>query len=125
MVDVLSPRESAKFIADRSQHVQVVAEEMQNAAKTIYNLMKQLAYSKKTWKEHELHPKVMNEETLNWIFVIDCLNFSFWEPKGKPLFKVRYKDKDFTDYEALCALVNRALDVRIEISIYRMEWTGW
>ena len=35
-------------------------------------------YDLKSWKRHALHPKEMNEATVEWIFVADLLNFSFW-----------------------------------------------
>ena len=113
MGEVLPPREAAKYIAERSKNVTICTSEMKKAAQTIHGMMLKADYSKETWKKHDLHPKVMNEETLNWIFVVDCLNFSFWQPKGKPLFKVKYNDQEYEDYEALCAVVNRALKVRI------------
>eukprot|EP00794_Sanderia_malayensis_P006089 gene6089-6792_t len=116
MASRLSPRKSAEFIAGRSKNVFVNMAKMQDASEKICKSMNECCYSKQSWKEHELHPKEMDEKTLDWIFVIDCLNFSFWQPRTEPAFKVNYKDKDYTDYEALCATINRALDEGIQLT---------
>ena len=107
----LSPRASGKFISERSKHAYVVKENVGKAANTLLARMLELKYSEKTWKTHELHPKQLSDATVNWIFVVDCLNFSFWVEKGQEPFMVEFHGKLYDDYEALCALVNRALEV--------------
>jgi len=66
----------------------------------------------------------MNEFSINWIFLIDTLNFSFWSDNElinyslvnntKPIsiekYTVIYNQIPYTGYWALCAAVNRALD---------------
>jgi hypothetical protein len=66
----------------------------------------------------------MNEFSINWIFLIDTLNFSFWSdnelissplPTNQKLtsvekYTVIYHQIPYTGYWALCAAVNRALD---------------
>ncbi len=65
----------------------------------------------------------MNEFSINWIFLVDTLNFSFWSdqelielPANFKLpevekYTVIYKQISYTGYWAMCAAVNRALDV--------------
>ena len=55
----------------------------------------------------------MNEQTLNWIFIVDTLNFSFWQ--DPPTFTVKYKGKNFTGYWSLCAAINRAIEENVPI----------
>jgi Potential Queuosine, Q, salvage protein family len=71
-----------------------------------------------TWSTHELHPKSMSLEAVEWIFLIDLLNFSFFsdETDVKKQFYVTYKDEKYTGYWSLCAAVNRALDEEIPIT---------
>lgn len=64
----------------------------------------------------ELHPKELNEEGVNWIFVIDTLNFCFWSPASDNKWTVTYQGKPYTGYFALCAAVNRALDEGYKIT---------
>lgn len=118
MDPVLPPRESGKFISDKSRHVRVVKNEIGKAAEILIARMSEVKYSEKTWKTHELHPKQITEDTIDWIFVVDCLNFSFWVKKEQEPFKVEYHGKLYSDYEALCAVVNRALEVIFKCTIY-------
>ncbi|XP_065066746.1 queuosine 5'-phosphate N-glycosylase/hydrolase-like [Rhopilema esculentum] len=115
-MDVLSPRESAKFIAARSKHVEVVYDEIQSASEVILKRMTEAKYSMKTWKSHKMHPKAMDDDALQWIFVVDCLNFSFWVYKDKEPYAVEYNGEVYNDYEALCAVVNRALEEDVPIT---------
>ena len=108
---VLSPKESGQFIAKKSKSVQVVEEKIEGAATAILRSMEETKYSVEAWKMHSLHPKEMTEATANWIFVVDCLNFSFWTKKEQEPFMAEFNGKLYSDYEALCAIVNRALEV--------------
>jgi hypothetical protein len=54
---------------------------------------------------------------VQWIFVIDLLNFSFWS-SGTAVqrrFGVAYNQKEYTGYWSLCALIRRAMDEGIPI----------
>ena len=53
---------------------------------------------------------------LNWIFVVDTLNFSFYGDKNAELFACEYRGKRYTGYWSLCACINRALDEGIAIT---------
>ena len=44
------------------------------------------------------------------MFLIDLLNFSFWSPDNNK-FVVSFNKKHYTGYWALCAAINRALEV--------------
>ena len=62
----------------------------------------------------ELHPKVADEKAIDWIFLVDTLNFSFWSGVSKggsvePKWEVAYNGKVYTGYFAFCAGVNRAM----------------
>ena len=114
---MLSPRDSGKYIANISQHVFVVNNNIPDAAKIIYDKMKEEKYSFEMWKSLPLHPKVMNKQTVDWIFVVDSLNFSFWLP-GEKQFQLKYEGIVYEDYEALCAAINRALKVRCYLTLY-------
>lgn len=46
---------------------------------------------------------------MNWIFVVDTLNFCFWS-QGTEKWTVTWNGKTYSGYFALCAAVNRALD---------------
>ncbi|KAJ3225259.1 hypothetical protein HK099_007085 [Clydaea vesicula] len=71
--------------------------------------MEEQKYSPKTWRDHKLHPQELNFETVDFIFFLDLMNFSFWS-ESDVLFTVKYKGVPYTGYWSLCALIHRSLD---------------
>lgn len=58
----------------------------------------------------------MDDQAISWIFLVDTLNFSFWsnnkDDNNKEIkYQVIYNNKTWEGYWALCAAINRALDV--------------
>lgn len=54
----------------------------------IHKATADIPFNLKSWKEQPLHPKEMSEATVEWVFVADLLNFSFWSADyevGEPL----------------------------------------
>ncbi|CAO3655137.1 unnamed protein product [Mucor hiemalis] len=116
--------ESARFISQNSENVSIPLKNLDSAARSIMRNMKTRSYSTKTWNEHPLHPKVADCRTVDWIFLIDLLNFSFWSDldvsdKSTPhpdRYAVKYDGTAYTGYWSLCAVVNRALANEIPIT---------
>jgi hypothetical protein len=103
--------ESAQFIVDNSIDVALSREHIVMAAKAIYTSMQERSYTTETWSSHQLHPKATNGSTVEFIFTMDLLNFSFWsELDEKERFCVEYKGQRWTGYYSLVALLHRALD---------------
>lgn len=103
--------ESARYIFDNAIDVALDPKSVKMAARSIYQSMQEKSYSTSTWSEHELHPKEKDEDTANFIFTMDVLNFSFWsESNEKDRFGVSYGGKRYTGYWSLVALLRRALD---------------
>jgi Potential Queuosine, Q, salvage protein family len=103
--------EGARYICDNSIDVALDSQGTRKAADSIWASMRHKEYSTKTWSTHELHPKAKNEDTINLIFTIDLLNFSFWSESGPDQrYAVRYKGKNWTGYWSLVAALQRALD---------------
>jgi hypothetical protein len=101
----------AEFIYDNSIDVNIDARATRAAAQLIWDQMQERSYSTETWSEHDLHPKAKDEATLNFIFVMDLLNFSFWseKPEGER-YAVEYRGKRWTGYWSLVACLQRALE---------------
>lgn len=103
--------EDARYIYDNSIDVSIAMLGTQAAASMIWQEMQSRSYSTHTWSEHELHPKAKDEATLNFIFVMDLLNFSFWSEKSEEgRYSVEYKGRQWTGYWSLVACLQRALD---------------
>ena len=109
----------AQFIYDNSIDVALDMSHTKMAALSVLGQMKEREYSTKTWSTHELHPKAKDESTVNFIFTMDLLNFSFWSEKGKDeRFTVKYGEegKRWTGYWSLVAALQRALEEGIPIT---------
>ncbi|KAI9206437.1 UPF0553 protein C9orf64-like protein [Polychytrium aggregatum] len=107
--------ESAEFISNHSQDVSVPREGIQAASRLILEAMKQQRYSTHSWKQNDLHPKDASIDALQWVFLVDTLNFSFYHTPPEKPFTVTYRGKAYTGYWSLCACINRALDEGIPI----------
>jgi hypothetical protein len=109
--------ENAQFICDNSMDVALDMRSTKVAAQLVLDEMEKREYSTKTWSEHELHPKAKDENTVNFIFTMDLLNFSFWSEKSdEERFAVVYKGKRWTGYWSLVAILQRALEQDIPIT---------
>lgn len=63
-----------------------------------------------SWTHNRLHPRVFNDDAINWIFVCDLLNFSFWQDEPmETQFSVSFGGQSYTGYWSLCAALNRAI----------------
>ncbi|KAJ6099404.1 hypothetical protein N7467_000939 [Penicillium canescens] len=110
--------EGAQYVFDNAIDVAVSREFTKEAAETIWRLMQKKEYSTQTWSEHELHPQTKDESTVEFIFTMDLLNFSFWsdEEEEPKRFCVEYRGKVWTGYWSLVAILQRALDEDIPIT---------
>ncbi|KAG0010455.1 hypothetical protein BGZ80_001467 [Entomortierella chlamydospora] len=90
----------------------------------IFDAMKKTHYDTSKWKEHPLNPKECNASTVDWIFLVDLLNFSFWseidiDDTGVPhpdRYRVTFHDVGYTGYWSMVAAINRALEEGIPIT---------
>lgn len=110
--------DSAQHIVHRSIDVAMDRIKTKEAAALICSTMQKKKFSMKTWSTHELHPKRKGEwdaDTVAFIFVMDLLNFSFWSEEADEVnrFAVEYRDRRWTGYWALVAIIQRALDERM------------
>lgn len=103
--------QNAQYVFDNAIDVALDPIKTKEAAETIWCLMQKKEYSTHTWTEHELHPKTKDENTVDFIFTLDLLNFSFWSdlPEDRR-FAIEYRGKRWTGYWSLVAALRRALD---------------
>lgn len=107
----LSPRESARLVAQHSRDVRVDAAGVQKVAELLLAKAAEPGLRVEGWKTlHELNPQAADEAAVNWVFVADTLNFSFWAEQDSRKCLVAYKGKEYSGYWALCAAIHRALD---------------
>ena len=100
----------AEFVCDNSVDVAIDSYGVKAAALNIWARMQKTNFSLKTWSTHELHPKLKDESTVNFIFTMDLLNFCFWSDHSKGTsFAVDYQGSRWTGYWSLLAAMQRAL----------------
>eukprot|EP00834_Sanchytrium_tribonematis_P001891 NODE_50_length_31184_cov_0.705099.p12 type:complete len:319 gc:universal NODE_50_length_31184_cov_0.705099:8791-7835(-) len=120
---VINVKECAKYISEHSDHVKVDKSNIQQLAKKWKNLdwTSQRCFSE--WNQ-PLHPcNIKNEEEkLNWILLLDTLNFSFFADENSLPFTVN----GYTGYWSLCAALKRAYDSNIPIcNIKNWDSINW
>ena len=110
--------EDAEYICDNSTDVALDMRGTKAAATSIWSLMQEKGYSTKDWSKHALHPKTKDESTVDFIFLMDLLNFSFWSDLDDPeqQFSIEYKGETWTGYWSLVAAIQRALEEEIPIT---------
>lgn len=107
----------AEYIYNNTTDVVIDMKGTQSAARLIWEQMQSRSFSTKVWSEHELHPIAKNEATLNFIFTMDLMNFSFWTPSDdETRYRIAYRDKTWTGYNGLVAVISRALDEGVPLT---------
>ena len=103
--------QDAEYVYSNSIDVSISRNATVLAAVLIWDQMQQRSYDTSAWSKHELHPKSKDEATVNFIFSMDLLNFSFWsELPEAERFCVTYRDRRWTGYWSLVACIQRALE---------------
>ena len=103
--------ENAQYVFDNAIDVALIPPNVKAAAEMIWRQMQKKGYSTQTWSEHELHPKAKDEATVDFVFTMDLLNFSFWsELPSEKRFAIEYRGRKWTGYWSLVAALQRALD---------------
>lgn len=116
MDDYLSPQESGKFITNVAKDVHIDHSGIKKVAQLIVDKVKTTDFDVKMWKEHPLNPQTSDKSAVDWVFLADTLNFSFWSENDSHRFMVRYGGDNHTGYWSLCAAINRALDEGVPIT---------
>ncbi|XP_067935873.1 queuosine 5'-phosphate N-glycosylase/hydrolase-like [Watersipora subatra] len=118
MPDALGPRESAQIISNNSRYVTISPDAINvMSGDLLEEIRRNPEYIHfKGWKAHALNPKTCDDRAVNWIFLVDALNFSFWSSDSDKKYCVSYKGKTYTGYWSMCAAINRAIDEGIPIT---------
>ncbi|KAA8650929.1 queuosine 5'-phosphate N-glycosylase/hydrolase [Aspergillus tanneri] len=116
--------ENAQFVFDNAIDVALNPCNVKAAAESIWRQMLKKGYSTQTWSQHKLHPKSKDEATVDFVFTMDLLNFSFWsELSHDKRFAIEYRGTKWTGYWSLVAALQRALDEEIPITTPKF-WTN-
>ncbi|XP_076010469.1 queuosine 5'-phosphate N-glycosylase/hydrolase [Genypterus blacodes] len=117
MASPLFPRESGQFVAEQSRDVFVEEEGVQRVAEMLYLLCNSDELTGSSWKKaNPLAPAPTSDQALNWVFVVDTMNFSFWPESESQQCEVTYRGTTYTGYMTLCAAITRAMEEGISIT---------
>ncbi|XP_054278079.1 queuosine salvage protein isoform X1 [Macrosteles quadrilineatus] len=108
----ISPRESGKYISKLSKNVQICNSKISDLSEKILEELVAGKISPGGFSSHPCHPAA-TEAALNWILLVDTLNFCFWSHNGAH-WEVQWKGETYTGYFALCAAVNRAVETGVD-----------
>lgn len=117
MESPLGPRESGQFVAEHSRDVSVEDEGVQRVSEMLYDLRHSDELTANGWKKaNPLAPAPTTDEAVNWVFVVDTMNFSFWPDSDSQQCEVTFKGTTYTGYMTLCAAITRAMEEGIPIT---------
>lgn len=116
--------ENAEYVCNNSIDVALNYRGSKAAASIIWTLVQEKKYSCRIWSEHELHPKAKDASTVNFIFTMDLLNFSFWSDKNNSdeSYAVDFRGRKHTGYWSLVATLQRALEEGWHIFPVNQSW---
>lgn len=102
---VLLPKLSGDYIVHNAKYVKVRPAGIKTVCDEIVKGILSKEIDIENFSQHEFHPKPTDKRALNWIFLIDALNFCFWTPGDDTKWRV----EGHTGYYALLASINRAM----------------
>uniref|UniRef100_A0A8D9AC98 Queuosine 5'-phosphate N-glycosylase/hydrolase n=1 Tax=Cacopsylla melanoneura TaxID=428564 RepID=A0A8D9AC98_9HEMI len=98
-------RTSANFISQNSEHVRINDTKVKDFCQ---NMISNSNLPKVDFN-HSLHPNCTTDtDFIDWIFIIDSLNFCFWKSPDQPQWTVTYEGITYSGYFALCAALKKA-----------------
>lgn len=100
--DNLGVLETARFVAEHSQHVKIHLD----AVLSVASRLAQGEFHVPLWNK-TYHFYDGSERTVNYILVLDALNFSFW---GEPQWRIGYRGEALSGYWALAAALKKAVE---------------
>lgn len=76
----LSPRESGEYIVKNAKYLTVIPEGIEKLAQEVISLLQSGQLDPKNFSQNDVHPKATDAHAIEWIFLVDTLNFCFWTP---------------------------------------------
>lgn len=111
---VVTPKESGQIISKLTRDITIEYEAVESISEKIFDEIATGKLCTSEFSKHECHPEP-NDKAVDWIFVVDTLNFCFWLPNSEQ-WEVLWQGKVYTGYFGLCAAVNRALEEGIKLT---------
>ncbi|XP_022918685.2 queuosine 5'-phosphate N-glycosylase/hydrolase [Onthophagus taurus] len=107
----LNPRDSGKLISSLAKHVKINELGVQKLGDELLKSINSGELSIESFSQNDVHPKYTNWWAIDWLFVVDALNYCFWSKEHESGWTVEGK----TGYFALCVAINRAMRENVDI----------
>jgi hypothetical protein len=107
--DAIGVLTSTKKVVEQGEHVWINVDQIGLLCqKWIQGFQEQ--YEPPTVWDVRYHFHDETERTVNWILLLDALNFCFWAERGQPRWTITYKDERLNGYWAEAAALKRAVE---------------
>lgn len=103
------PKKAAEFISSKAKHVKIISKNIKGLGDILVEEINSGKLSSTNFSQVAVHPSSDQSWAIDWIFVVDTLNFCFWHKENEEGWKVN----GYSGYFALCAAINRAQDENV------------
>ena len=112
--DALSVLSSTRRVLEQGEHVWLVADNIEHISDSwihehVNTHEQQQISSLPPW-DNTYHFHDGTERTVNWLLLLDALNFCFWAEKGRERWRISYKGETLNGYWAEAAALKRAVE---------------
>jgi putative queuosine salvage protein len=105
--DILGVLSDTRWVIEHASYVSINKNQVDNVSPDL--LSHYSPTSEPYWYER-FHFHDGTERTVNWLLVLDALNFCFWAEKGKPRWRIDYQGEILDGYWAEAASLTRAVE---------------
>ena len=116
--DVLGVLSSTRNVVEQGEHVWINPEHVDELSgqwiRAIQAGTQNTGQSTALW-DNRYHFNDGTERTVNWVLVLDALNFCFWADKDQPRWSIDYKGEVLNGYWAEAAALKRAVEEGIPL----------
>lgn len=82
--EFMMPLKSAEYIMKNPHYVEINHKGIESIANKVWKAWQEGCLGADGYAKHELHPKPDDPNAVEWIFVLDTLNFCLWTPGKNP-----------------------------------------
>ena len=100
--------ESAKFVADNSQHVKINSKEVNNFCEYFNHEHIKHWFNESPFDIRKLNPK----DRLHFLLVFNSISFSYW---GDPKWKIKYNDEELDGAYGMIGAIGRTIENKFPI----------
>lgn len=113
--DELGILTSTRPVVEVGEQVWINSEQIEQLSRQwIHSLSEAAVHNEQMW-ENKYHFFDGTERTVNWLLVLDALNFCFWADKDTPRWQIEYEGETLNGYWAEAASLTRAVNEGIPL----------